>query len=268
MLALELGEAAAEHGLCSLPGSSPDVGVVGYTLGGGLSWLGAALRLRLQPGRGDRGRDRRRRGAHGRRRQRRRTSSGRFAAAAGATRSSPRMHVDLLPIAEVYGGALVYPAEVGPTAVRAYRDWTADGRRGGDLDRPLPAPAAAPRRPRAAARQAAADDRRRLHRRPGRGRAADRPAARARRADHGHVRPDAGRRAEQDPHGSRAAGSRARPSRADPRAPRRGDRGLLRRRRPAGRLAAAARRAPPRRRRARRGRPRTAGRSTISTRSS
>ena len=40
VLALELGEAAAEHGLCSLPGSSPDVGVTGYTLGGGLSWLG------------------------------------------------------------------------------------------------------------------------------------------------------------------------------------------------------------------------------------
>ncbi|HVG67422.1 MAG TPA: FAD-dependent oxidoreductase, partial [Gaiellales bacterium] len=31
---------AAEHGLAALAGSSPDVGVVGYTLGGGLSWLG------------------------------------------------------------------------------------------------------------------------------------------------------------------------------------------------------------------------------------
>ena len=30
---------AAEHGLAALAGSSPDVGVVGYTLGGGLSWL-------------------------------------------------------------------------------------------------------------------------------------------------------------------------------------------------------------------------------------
>src|SRR6185312_8127393 len=39
-LSLELGEAANRHGLCSLPGSSPDVGLVGYTLGGGLSWLG------------------------------------------------------------------------------------------------------------------------------------------------------------------------------------------------------------------------------------
>src|SRR4029079_1765956 len=34
----ELGQAAGEHGLCFLPGSSPDVGITGYTLGGGLSW--------------------------------------------------------------------------------------------------------------------------------------------------------------------------------------------------------------------------------------
>ena len=31
--------AAAEHGLVALHGSSPDVGVVGYTLGGGMGWL-------------------------------------------------------------------------------------------------------------------------------------------------------------------------------------------------------------------------------------
>ena len=30
---------AAEHGLAALSGSSPDVGVVGYTLGGGISWM-------------------------------------------------------------------------------------------------------------------------------------------------------------------------------------------------------------------------------------
>jgi FAD/FMN-containing dehydrogenase len=31
---------AGEHGLTAMSGSSPDVGVVGYTLGGGLSWIG------------------------------------------------------------------------------------------------------------------------------------------------------------------------------------------------------------------------------------
>ncbi|HEX6788189.1 MAG TPA: FAD-binding oxidoreductase [Gaiellaceae bacterium] len=35
----ELTDAAAEHGLAGLAGSSHDVGVVGYTLGGGISWL-------------------------------------------------------------------------------------------------------------------------------------------------------------------------------------------------------------------------------------
>ena len=37
---LEVVQAAAAHGLAALAGSSPDVGVVGYTLGGGVSWLG------------------------------------------------------------------------------------------------------------------------------------------------------------------------------------------------------------------------------------
>jgi FAD/FMN-containing dehydrogenase len=36
----EVVERAAGHGLAALAGSSPDVGVVGYTLGGGVGWLG------------------------------------------------------------------------------------------------------------------------------------------------------------------------------------------------------------------------------------
>jgi FAD/FMN-containing dehydrogenase len=35
----EATAAAAEHGLAGLAGSAPDVGVVGYSLGGGVSWL-------------------------------------------------------------------------------------------------------------------------------------------------------------------------------------------------------------------------------------
>jgi UDP-N-acetylenolpyruvoylglucosamine reductase len=35
----EVVTAAGEHGLAALAGSSPDVGVVGYTLGGGIGWL-------------------------------------------------------------------------------------------------------------------------------------------------------------------------------------------------------------------------------------
>jgi FAD/FMN-containing dehydrogenase len=36
---IEVTQPASEHGLAPLAGSSPDVGVVGYVLGGGLSWL-------------------------------------------------------------------------------------------------------------------------------------------------------------------------------------------------------------------------------------
>jgi FAD binding domain len=35
----ELGVAAGEHGLAGLSGSSPDVGVVGFSLGGGIGWF-------------------------------------------------------------------------------------------------------------------------------------------------------------------------------------------------------------------------------------
>src|SRR5689334_18928113 len=36
----DVTDAAADYGLAALAGSSADVGVVGYTLGGGVSWLG------------------------------------------------------------------------------------------------------------------------------------------------------------------------------------------------------------------------------------
>ncbi|MGH8869650.1 MAG: FAD-binding oxidoreductase [Actinomycetes bacterium] len=40
---LEAVEAAAQHGLAGLHGSSPDVGVVGYSLGGGIGWYARSL---------------------------------------------------------------------------------------------------------------------------------------------------------------------------------------------------------------------------------
>src|ERR1700704_953785 len=39
-LAEDVADAAIKDGRCSMPGTSPNVGVTGYTLGGGLSWLG------------------------------------------------------------------------------------------------------------------------------------------------------------------------------------------------------------------------------------
>ena len=119
-----LGAAAGEHGLCFLPGSSPDVGLTGYTLGGGLSWLGrrhgfacnrvSAIELVDAEGEArtvDASNDLDLFWAL-------RGGGGCYAVVAA-------LRVELLPIAEVYAGALVFPAEVGAEAVRTYRDWTA-----------------------------------------------------------------------------------------------------------------------------------------------
>ena len=67
---LEVTEPASELGLAPLAGSSIDVGVVGYCLGGGVSWLGRKHGLAAQQRAGDRGRDRRRAPAPRRPRQR------------------------------------------------------------------------------------------------------------------------------------------------------------------------------------------------------
>jgi FAD/FMN-containing dehydrogenase len=123
-LSAELGAAANEHGLSSMPGSSPDVGVVGYTLGGGLSWFArkhgfACNRVRAietvtaegEPRTVDAEND-----------------PDLFWALRGGGGGSAivvALHVELLPFAEAYGGALLFPAALGAEAVRAYREWTA-----------------------------------------------------------------------------------------------------------------------------------------------
>jgi FAD/FMN-containing dehydrogenase len=124
VLSLELGEAANAQGLCFLPGSSPDVGVIGYTLGGGLSWLGrkhgfACNHVRSidlvtadgEPRRVDA-----------------ETEPDLFWAmrgGGGGYAIVTALEVDLVPVAEVYAGVLIFPAEVGADAVRTYRDWAA-----------------------------------------------------------------------------------------------------------------------------------------------
>jgi hypothetical protein len=124
VLVLELSEAAGRHGLSSLPGSSPDVGVTGYSLGGGLSWLGRrygfacnrvrAIELVTADG------------------EQRTIDNENDADLFWALRGGgggyaivSALQLDLVPIADIYAGALVFPAEVGVEAVRTYRDWAA-----------------------------------------------------------------------------------------------------------------------------------------------
>ncbi len=124
VLVLELSEAAQKHGLSSMPGSSPDVGVTGYTLGGGLSWLSRRYGFACN-----------------------RVQAVELVAADGEPRTVDAendadlfwalrgggggyaivtaLHLDLVPVPDAYAGALVFPAEVGEDAVLAYRDWAA-----------------------------------------------------------------------------------------------------------------------------------------------
>jgi len=124
VLVLELSQAAQAHGLSSLPGSSPDVGVTGFTLGGGLSWLGrhygfACNRVRaieLVDAGGEA-----------------RTIDGEnepdlfwaLRGGGGDYAIVTALHLDLVPISDIYAGALLYPAALGAAGVRTYRDWAA-----------------------------------------------------------------------------------------------------------------------------------------------
>jgi len=122
VLSVELAEAAQAQGLSSLPGSSPDVGITGFHLGGGLSWFGrqygfACNRVRaieLVTAQGEartvdadndpdlfwalRG------------------GGGDFAIVVA-------LHIDLVPVADAYAGAFIFPGAVGAEAFRIWRDW-------------------------------------------------------------------------------------------------------------------------------------------------
>jgi hypothetical protein len=123
--AADLGEAAANSGRSFLPGTSPNVGVTGYTLGGGLSWLGrkygwacnrvTAIELVTAEGEA--------------RTVDAATDPDLFWALRGGGGSYAvvtALHVELVPVAEAYAGALVFPPELAADAIRAYRDWAAD----------------------------------------------------------------------------------------------------------------------------------------------
>ena len=114
---------ASEHGLAPLAGSSPDVGVVGYTLGGGLSWLGAAPRARRQ----QRARDRARHGRGPRRarrpRQRARAVLGPARRRRQLRRSSPRWSSSSTRRPRSTPGMMLWPWERAGEVLRAYVDW-------------------------------------------------------------------------------------------------------------------------------------------------
>ncbi|HXV34418.1 MAG TPA: FAD-binding oxidoreductase, partial [Gaiellaceae bacterium] len=119
----EVSLAAAEHGLAPLAGSSPDVGVVGYTLGGGLGWLArryglaansvVAVELVTADGR--------------QLRADRENEPDLFWAVRGGGGSFgivTAIEFALYPVPEVYAGILFFPFERTAEILSAWREWT------------------------------------------------------------------------------------------------------------------------------------------------
>jgi FAD/FMN-containing dehydrogenase len=122
---IEVVQAAAEHGLAALAGSSPDVGVVGYTLGGGLSWLARKHGI----------------GANQVTAVEIVTADGRLVRAdrdnepdlfwavrggGGAFGVVTAVEFNLFAITEVYAGILWFPVERSVEVLNAWRAWTDD----------------------------------------------------------------------------------------------------------------------------------------------
>ena len=121
-LTADLAAAAGEHGLTALGGSSPDVGVVGFSVGGGIGWLTRSHGLACNT----------------------------ITAAEVVTAEGEQVHADadqnadlfwalrggggdfgvvtaleleLFPLERVYAGSLMWPAEHGAEILHAYVDW-------------------------------------------------------------------------------------------------------------------------------------------------
>lgn len=120
----EVAQESAPHGMAPLSGSSPDVGVVGYSLGGGIGWLSrkyglaanAIRRIDIVSADGEhlsvdhdhepdlfwalRG------------------GGGGFGVVTG-------IEFDLMPVSTVYGGTLAWDAAHAPALFRTWAEWTA-----------------------------------------------------------------------------------------------------------------------------------------------
>ena len=244
---------AAEHGLAGLAGSSPGVGVAGYTLGGGIGWLARRYGLAansvtaaelVTPG-GDLVR----------------ADAGHEPDLLWAVRGGggvgvvTALEMRLYPVRELYAGDLFFPIQRAAEVLHAWREWTATVPEKvtsiGHLLRLPPLPEVPePLRGRAFAILEAAylGD-------AGTGAELIGPLRLARRGT-GHRRDDPRRRARPAEHGPQPAGTRRGRRRIPGRPPRRGDRRPGRRGRARRRDTAGQRRDPPPGRRAGPPRPR------------
>jgi FAD/FMN-containing dehydrogenase len=122
-LCLEIAGPASEHGLAILGGSSPDVGIVGYALGGGIGWLArkhglcadSVLAVELVTAGGELVR------------ADREHNSELFWALRGGGGTFgivTAIELELFPTPELVGGAMLWPAERSAEVLKAWRAWT------------------------------------------------------------------------------------------------------------------------------------------------
>jgi FAD binding domain len=125
VLSAEVAVDAGEAGLAALLGSSPDTGVIGFTLGGGVGWLGrryglasnavTAIEVVTADGR------------------RRRVDADNDAelffalrGGGGSFGAVTAIEVELFPVAELYAGTVSWPVEMAGEIAHAYRAWLAN----------------------------------------------------------------------------------------------------------------------------------------------
>jgi FAD/FMN-containing dehydrogenase len=114
---------AGEHGLAALAGTSPDVGVTGYTLGGGIGWLARRHGLAANSVTGaeivtPEGHRVRADADH---------EPDLFWAVRGGGGSVgvvTALEMTLYPVRQLYAGALFFPVERSAQVLRAWREWT------------------------------------------------------------------------------------------------------------------------------------------------
>ena len=125
VLAGEVSAGAAEHGLAALGGSSPDVSMVGYTLGGGVGWLGRLHGLAANsvtaidvvtadgvPRRVDAANDP--------------DLFWALRGGGGAFAVVTAIEFRLYRLTEAYGGAVTWDGSMAAEVLNHYRDWSAD----------------------------------------------------------------------------------------------------------------------------------------------
>lgn len=121
----EVTRALAPYGLTALAGSSHDVGVVGYTLGGGFSWLARKYGLAVNHVRGVELVT----GDGAMHRVDASNDPDLFWAvrgSGGGTGVVTALEFNVLPLSTIYAGALFFPLARAETVVSYYAEWAAD----------------------------------------------------------------------------------------------------------------------------------------------